>query len=151
MAVRLTETNGGTPFAGVVAGDDILGFVDTSDTTDHSSGSSFPIEVETLLSWGPAAVAVTGTTYQLGLDDARTKYFTNASLVTVTIPANATEAIPVGNRTLLVSTGAGGLTVDTSAVTTLPATPYKTVSTGESLYLEKVASDLWIVLGGTAT
>ena len=151
MVTRFTELKSGTPFAGIVAADDVLAFVDTSDATDDASGSSFPIEVDKLLSWGPTAAEKTGTTYSLGLDDARTLYFSDGSQVTVTIPTNATTAIDIGTRVLLVSTGAGGLTLSNAGVTLLPATPYKTVSQGESIYLEKVAADLWIVLGGTAT
>ena len=98
-----------------------------------------------------AATNQTGTTYTLALTDAHsTIYCSNAAEVTVTIPVNASVAFDVGARVVLLSTGAGGLTLSTTSITLLGSSPNTTVAQNEALYLEKTATDSWAVIGGTA-
>lgn len=97
-------------------------------------------------------VTETGTSFTLSsTHDGRTVICSNASAVTVTIPTDASDDLRDGYRCVLVSTGAGGVTLSTSGITLLPASPNKTVATGEGIYVEKsTAANTWVVLGGTA-
>lgn len=96
-----------------------------------------------------AAVNYTGTTDTLALTDAeRTLYYSNASQVTVTVPTNASVAFPVGTRIVVYSTGAGGITLTTTSLTILGTNV--TCAQYEAMYLEKYATDSWIVIGGTS-
>jgi len=98
-----------------------------------------------------AAVNYTGTTDTLALTDAfALLYYSNASQVTVTIPTNASVAFAVGTRICLMSTGAGGITLTTTSLTLLGSSPNKTVVQNEAFYIEKVATDTWAIIGGTA-
>ena len=93
----------------------------------------------------------TGTTYTLVLaDGGRLKIFSDAALVTVTIPANVAEALPDGWSTLLQSTGADGLTLTTTSLTLNGSSPNKTIAQNEGMFLIKSATDTWTILGGTA-
>jgi hypothetical protein len=56
--------------------------------------------------------AQTGTTYTLVVGDANhIVTLTNASPITLTVPANATAAIPVGSSVTLIQRGAGQVTI----------------------------------------
>lgn len=83
---------------------------------------------------------VTGTSYSVVSDDHdKVKRFTNASLVTVTLP----QAIGVGRAVELLSWGAGGLAVQgdgTSVVNTAG-----TIDQYESAHALVVAADIWSV------
>lgn len=60
-----------------------------------------------------------GTTYTLALGDRDTMVeFTNASAVTVTIPTNASVALPVGTAISLLQAGTGQVTVSPQVITT---------------------------------
>lgn len=92
-----------------------------------------------------------GTTYTLVLADVdKLKIFSNAAVVTVTIPTNAATALPVGWSTLLQSSGAGGLTLTTTSLTLVGSLPKKTIAQNESMFLIKSATDTWSIIGGTA-
>ena len=91
--------------------------------------------------------AQTGTTYTLVLTDAnRIVTLANASAITLTVPTNASVAFPVGTTVTIAQTGAGQVTVSSSA--TIRATPgaklrarYSTAS------LIKIATDEWLLVG----
>jgi len=92
-----------------------------------------------------------GTTYTLVLADVgKLTIFSNAGAVTVTIPTNASVALPVGWSTLLQSSGAGGLTLTTTSLTLNGSSPKKTIAQNESMFLIKSATDTWSIIGGTA-
>lgn len=97
-------------------------------------------------------VTETGTSFTLSsTHDGRTVICSHASLVTVTIPTDAGNDLRDGYRCVLVATGAGGVTLSTSGITLLPASPNKSVAIGEGIYVEKsTAANTWVVLGGTA-
>ena len=98
-----------------------------------------------------APVTVTGTTDTLAAaDHATTNIYTDASLVTVTIPTNATVALDVGSWTTLVAAGAGGLTLSTTGITLIGSSPNTTIAQNEAMVVQKTATDTWLVLGGTA-
>ena len=97
------------------------------------------------------AITYTGTTDTLALTDAGALiYYSNASQVTVTIPTNASVAFATGTRMVLMSTGAGGLTLTTTSLTLLGSSPNLTIAQNEALYIEKIATDTWAVVGGTS-
>jgi hypothetical protein len=102
--------------------------------------------------------AQTGTTYTLVLSD-HGKYITlsNASAITVSIPTNATAAIPVGASIDLIQIGAGQVTVQAASSGT--TTVYSTGATAaapktrvqySAITLKKIATDTWHAIGDLA-
>lgn len=95
----------------------------------------------------------TGTTYTLVLTD-KGKLITlnNASAITLTIPANASVAFPVGTQIELAQLGAGQVTV---AITTdtLYSSGSKTKLTGQysTAVITKITSTSWILAGDITT
>jgi hypothetical protein len=102
--------------------------------------------------------AQTGTTYTIVLSD-HGKYITasNASAITVSIPTNATAAIPVGASIDIFQLGAGQVTIQaaSSGTTTVlssaatAAAPKLRVQYSAAT-LKKVATDTWHVIGDIA-
>lgn len=92
-----------------------------------------------------------GTTYTLATADAFSQILlTNASQVTVTIPTNASVAIPIGSRIQLFAAGAGGVTLSVTGITLNGSSPNLTIAQNEALWLEKTATNTWTVVGGTS-
>jgi hypothetical protein len=97
------------------------------------------------------ATTMSATTDTLAATDIGTlMLLSNAALVTVTVPLNASVALPVGFCVLLQSTGAGGATLTTTSLTLNGSSPFESVSQNEALFLEKTATDTWTITGGTA-
>lgn len=72
----------------------------------------------------------------------------SATAVTVTIPANATAAYPVGTSFDILQTGAGQITIAGAAGVTLNATPgLKLRTQWSSATLLKRATDTWVIFG----
>lgn len=99
--------------------------------------------------------AQTGTTYTLVLAD-HGKYITasNAGAITISIPTNATAAIPVGASVDLIQIGVGQVTVQaansgTTTVLSVAATAAapKTRARYSAITLKKVATDTWHAIG----
>ena len=118
-----------------------------SDTNIPSSGALFDHVAEIDLN------DQTGTTYTLVLSD-RGKLITlsNASAITLTIPANASVAFAVGTQIEILQKGAGQVTV---AITsdTLNSSGSATKLTGQwsSAVLTKIASTTWVMAGDITT
>jgi len=92
----------------------------------------------------------TGTTHTLGLANGwSTVIYSNAAAVTVTVPTNATVAFPVETTMLLVAAGAGGISLTTAGLTLIGSSPLVGCAQNEGLWLRKVDTDSWVVLGGT--
>lgn len=97
----------------------------------------------------------TGTAYTLGLADAGRKVrAANAAAITVTVPANAAVAIPVGSVIGIRQVGAGRVTCSPSGGVTintptgfLPATGRQ----GAEIMLHKVGADEWDITGDLGT
>jgi hypothetical protein len=93
----------------------------------------------------------TGTTYTLAMTDAwRFLLFNNAAAITVTIPANATVAFPIGTHIDLGQWGVGQVTV---AITTdtLRATPVPKFRAQYSVAtLIKTGTTEWVLAGDLA-
>lgn len=101
---------------------------------------------------GQTLNAQTGTTYGPVITDAwKLITLSNASAITLTIPANASVAYPVGTHIDLMQLGAGQVTV---AITsdTLRSTPTAKLRTQYSMAtLIKIASTTWVLSGDLAT
>ena len=91
-----------------------------------------------------------GTTHTLALANGwSTVIYSNAAAVTVTVPTNATVAFPVETTMLLVAAGAGGISLTTTGLTLIGSSPLVGCAQNEGLWLRKVDTDTWVVLGGT--
>ena len=97
------------------------------------------------------ATTQAGTTYTLALADEFSMVLcSNAALVTVTVPTNASVAFTVGTQIALQSTGAGGVTLTTTGLSLNGLSPNTTIAQNEVMVLEKTDTDTWSVLGATA-
>lgn len=100
---------------------------------------------------GQTINAQSGTTYAPVIGDAwKLITLSNASAITVTIPANASVAYPVGTHIDLMQLGAGQVTV---AITsdTLRSTPTAKLRAQYSMAtLIKIASSTWVISGDMA-
>lgn len=97
------------------------------------------------------ATTQSGTTYTLALSDVfSTVMLSNAALVTVTVPTNASVAFPTGTQIALQSLGAGGVTLTTTSLSLNGSSPDTTIAQNEIMVLEKTATDTWSVYGGTS-
>jgi hypothetical protein len=93
--------------------------------------------------------AQTGTTYTTVLADA-SKLITlsNASAITLTIPANSSVAYAVGTKIDLAQTGAGQVTVAGAAGVTVNSNPgLKFVAQYSAATCIKTATDTWLLVG----
>jgi len=104
---------------------------------------------------GAAAVSVseeeTGTTYTLVLGDQnKYKRMNNASPITLTIPTNASVALPVDTEIEIEQTGAGVVTIAGAGVTI--NTFDGLLSNGQYwvMSLKKTATDTWTLIGGVS-
>jgi hypothetical protein len=72
----------------------------------------------------------------------------NGSANTLTVPANATEAFPIGTYILLLQTGAGQTTITPAGGVTIDGTPgLKTRAQWSSVTLIKRATNTWVAMG----
>jgi len=97
------------------------------------------------------AASSAATAYTITLaDENQTREFTAATAITISVPTNATLALPVGYRTDFLQTGAGKITVAavTPGTTTIVATPSAVLrAPGSMASLIKLATDRWILTG----
>lgn len=96
--------------------------------------------------------AQTGTTYTLVLaDEGKLVTLTNAAAIDLTLPSDATAAIPVGGRVDVAVCGAGMVTCVAGAGATVNATP-SLISRAQwsTLSCIKRAANTWIVVGDLA-
>lgn len=97
--------------------------------------------------------AQTGTTYTAQTSDAgKVVTLTNASAITVTVPTNASAAIPVGTHVDFIQTGAGQVTFAGAGGVTVSATPgLSTRAQYSACTLLKTGSDTWQLVGDLAS
>lgn len=96
----------------------------------------------------------TGTSYTLVLGDAGARIdCNNASPFTLTIPANASVAYPVGTELTVFNKGAGQVTVAITSDTLSKPTLASTVLIGQGSWanLEKISSTVWNITGELVT
>jgi len=100
----------------------------------------------------PTVATVAGTTDTLSAaDHGTTVRYTNASLVTVTLPTDGAEDLPDGFWCALHAEGAAGLTLSVSGITLAPTGANKTIAVGEVLVVMKTpAANTWMPIGGTS-
>jgi hypothetical protein len=99
----------------------------------------------------PPSTTQSGTSFTVDGDDANsTIVCSNAALVTVTLPTDASDNLRVGFRCLLFAAGAAGVTLSTTGLTLVGSSPNDTIAQNEGLYVEKTGSNTWLVLGGTS-
>lgn len=99
------------------------------------------------------ATTQAGTSYILALADASTVVeFTSASAVTVTVPANASVAFPVGTLIELFQYGAGAVTVAAAGGVTIHSTDglLSARTQYSTLSLRKRATNEWVLVGDLA-
>jgi hypothetical protein len=146
------ETQTGTDAVRAVtpAGLASVGYItDVVDDTSPTLGGDLDADDNSIINTVRDIVTVGGTTDTLALTD-RDRYirYTSGSAVTVTVPANATVAFPVGTEIHLRQAGAGqvtvaaagGVTINTSE-TLLLRTQHATVT------LIKVGTNEWDIMG----
>ena len=93
--------------------------------------------------------AQTGTSYTTVLADAsKLVTLSNASAITLTIPANSSVAYPVGTKIDLAQLGAGQVTVAGAGGVTVNATPgLKFIAQYSAATCIKTATDTWLLVG----
>jgi hypothetical protein len=91
----------------------------------------------------------TGTTYTLVLtDNGKIVTLNNAAAITLTVPTNASVAIPVGSSVDLIQLGAGKITCAPAGGVTLTGTPTLiTRAQYSAATLIKIAIDSWVLVG----
>ena len=139
-----TVTTTGTPTTGTLAA-----FSGSTSITNATAS-----EVLALVN-GQSCNAQTGTTYTFVLSDANgCVSMANAAANTVTVPANATVAFPVGTTLTVVQNGAGATTVEgAGSPVTLESAKYGSSTTQTYVFpseysciqLQKTATDTWFV------
>jgi hypothetical protein len=96
-------------------------------------------------------VTVTGASDTLASgDNGKINVYTEAGLVTVTLPTDAGDDLPDGFNCTLVAAGAAGITLGVSGITVVGGA-LTSCAEGEALVVIKTATaNTWIVLGGTS-
>ena len=92
----------------------------------------------------------TGTTYTLALTDAgKLVTLSNAAAITLTVPAEATVAFPLGSRVDIVQLGAGQVEIDPAAGVTVDAKDGndKLADQFSAATLIYQGSDNWLLIG----
>lgn len=102
----------------------------------------------TLLNYVPSLL-VTTTTYTIGWPNlCQVVRLSNAAAITVTVPTNAADALPVGYSTTLVWYGVGQPTIAPAGGVTVNATPgLKLLDRYAAGQLFKIATNEWLLIG----
>jgi len=128
----MAVTAGGTPY------------VESSDLVANYPGASLSLanRVDQVMQ-APTQNSQTGTTYTAALLDAgKTVTLSNASAVTLTIPAQATVAWVANTQLNFLNLGAGTVTITPAVDVTINGTPL-TLATSQGGSLVRTASNTW--------
>jgi len=128
----MAVTAGGTPY------------VESSDLVANYPGASLALanRVDQVMQ-APTQNAITSTTYTAALLDAgKTVTLSNASAVTLTIPAQATVSWADNTQLNFLNLGAGTVTIAAGAGVTINGTPL-TLATSKGGSLVRTASNTW--------
>jgi hypothetical protein len=97
--------------------------------------------------WVYGINAQAGITYTFALGDYKNiTVFLNANPVALTIPTNASVAIPVGTTFAYTQQGTGVVTVGGAGITFVTNFPLASVQ-GETRYVTKIGTDTWVLEG----
>jgi hypothetical protein len=138
---------------GIVKGDVGLGNVDnTSNATERAATATLTNKTLTDPKITQTLNAQTGTTYTYVLTDVgKMVTLSNAGAITVTVPANSTVAVPIGQSIDSAQLGAGQVTFTPAGGVTLRSTPgLKTRAQYSGVTLLKIATDEWLIVGDLA-
>lgn len=140
----------GTPPVAPDAGD--LWVDDTSGVMFYYTGAEWVEITATSSTIDAIPTTQSGTAYTIAAGDhGGTVILSNAAQVTVTIPTDAADDLKDGYQTMLVSSGAGGVTLSTTGITLIGSSPNTTIAQNEGMWLQKTSSaNTWIVVGGTS-
>jgi hypothetical protein len=146
---EMIDVGGGAMEFGNAGGDLAL----TAAGTERARVTSDGLEVTGNVVSEVAINAQTGTTYTTVLaDQSKLVTLTNASAITVTIPANSSVAYPVGTKIDFAQLGAGQVTFAGAGGVTVNSTPtlkLRDQYSGASCI--KTATDTWLLVGDLAT
>lgn len=132
-----------------------LGFFDTSNDGASSGLDADLLDGQHGSYYAPADLSVnaqTGTSYSLvAADGGKVVTLSNSGAITLTVPTNASQALPVGTQILLVQKGAGQVTIAAAGGVTVNATPGLKISAQHAAAaLVKLATDEWVAIGSLA-
>ena len=146
---EMIDVGGGVMEFGNAGGDLAL----TAAGTERARVTSDGLEVTGNVVSQVSINAQTGTTYTTVLaDQSKLVTLTNASAITVTIPANSSVAYPVGTKIDFAQLGAGQVTFAGAGGVTVNSTPtlkLRDQYSGASCI--KTATDTWLLVGDLAT
>ena len=136
-------------FTLALAPSDLVYMVDVSDTTDNVGGSGFKMKPG---KFSLPATVQTGTAYTIDADDDNTLVeCSNAALVTVTIPTDASDDLRDGYTVTLFASGAAGVQLGTTGITLAGSAPNMTIAQNQIMVLQKsTTANRWYVMGATA-
>lgn len=120
-----------------------------SDITDFSVAVTNVLNAATIAANRPTVTTQAGTTYTIDAEDETSIIrFTSDSAVTVTVPANATEALAIGYIVHLHQEGDGTITIaGEGGVTVNAGSSLSSRNQYSALSLFKLATDTWVVVG----
>lgn len=123
-----------------------------SGTVDGRDIAADGAMLDTKLSKLVSINAQTGTSYTLVLDDAdKLITLTNASPISLNVPAEATEAFPVGTLIKIAQMGAGQVTIVAAGGVAVFSDPgLKIAAQYGAAELIKTAADTWLLVGRLA-
>lgn len=124
------------PPAGTLQNDDLLYVVQDGNSRQATAGAfrTVPIQLKT-------------TNYTLALEDTYVRMNSTGAL-TLTVPDNASVAIPIGTQITVVAANTGKVTVAAaSGVTVLTNETYKLRKQGSAVTLTKVDANAWDLAG----
>lgn len=146
--------NSGLTAHGVILGEGNSNFVATAAGGTNlplvgQGGGADPVFQATVATMRPSS-SQAGTTYTLALGDANTFISTtNATGVTITVPANATVAFPVNTEIDFFQSGAGQLVFAPAATVTLLSTfnELKIAAQYGSASIKQLSANTWALVG----
>lgn len=90
----------------------------------------------------------TGTTFTPALsDEGKLVTLTNAGTITVTLPTDASVAIPIGGQVHFAQRGSGGLTFAAASGATINPSTATTAATNSVVTAIKIAANVWLLTG----
>lgn len=144
-------SNQSNQFAGLtekttLVNDDLIVIEDSA-----ASGAKKKVKSSTLIAVPLTINSQSGTSYTLVLADASNTLIriNNAAAITLTVPTNASVAIPIGSVISVEQQGAGIITVTPAGGVTINTTARKSWGQNAVIQLIKLGTDVWNVINAT--